>query len=100
MKPSAFNPPPTVDSTILHIVPRADPVIDVDSESAFRKLVIASFGLRRKQLRRVVRTVRGLSAEDADAAISAAGLNPEARPETLSAAQFADLLRALPAASA
>ena len=99
VKPSAFNPPPTVDSTILHIVPRADPVIDVDSESAFRKLVIASFGLRRKQLRRVVRTVRGLSAEEADAAISTAGLNPEARPETLSAVQFADLLHALPPAS-
>ena len=99
VKPSAFNPPPTVDSTILHIVPRADPVIDVHSESAFRRLVIASFGLRRKQLRRVVRTVRGLSAEEADAAISTAGLNPEARPETLSPVQFADLLRALPAAS-
>ncbi len=97
VRPNSFNPPPTVDSTILHIVPRADPVIDANDEAAFRKLVIASFGLRRKQLRRVVRTVRGLSADDADTAISAAGLDPEARPETLSAAQFAKLLHALPA---
>jgi 16S rRNA (adenine1518-N6/adenine1519-N6)-dimethyltransferase len=96
VKPTAFNPPPSVDSSILHLVPRSDPVIGADDEAAFRKLVIASFGLRRKQLRRVVRTVRGLSAEEADVAISAAGLDPEARPETLSAQQFARLLHALP----
>jgi len=97
VKPTAFHPPPTVDSSILHLVPRADPVISLDEEAAFRKLVIAAFGLRRKQLRRVVRTVRGLSAEQADAALESAGIDPEARPETLSAAQFAALLRALPA---
>ncbi len=97
VKPTSFNPPPSVDSAIMQIVPRTDPVIDAHDEAAFRKLVIASFGLRRKQLRRVVRTVRGLSAEDADTALTAAGLNAEARPETLSAAQFASLLRALPA---
>lgn len=96
VKPTAFHPPPSVDSAILHIVPRTDPVISADEEAPFRKLVIASFGLRRKQLRRVVRTVRGLSAEQADAALDAAGLDPEVRPETLSAAQFAALLRALP----
>ena len=97
VKPSAFTPPPSVDSTILQIVPRPDPVIGVDEEAAFRKLVIASFGLRRKQLRRVVRTVRGLSAEQADEAIASARLDPEARPETLSPADFARLLRSLPA---
>ncbi len=97
VKPTAFSPPPTVDSAIMHLVPRTDPVIDAADESAFRKLVIASFGLRRKQLRRVVRTVRGLSADEADVALKMAGLDPEARPETLSAAQFAKLLHALPA---
>ena len=96
VKPTAFHPPPSVDSAILHIVPRTDPVIGADEEAAFRKLVIASFGLRRKQMRRVVRTVRGLSAEQADVALGIAGLDPEARPETLSATQFAALLRALP----
>ncbi len=99
VKPTAFNPPPSVESAIVHLVPRTDPVIDAADESAFRKLVIASFGLRRKQLRRVVRTVRGLSAEDADIALATAGLDPEARPETLSATQFAKLLHALPAAA-
>jgi len=97
VKPTAFNPPPSVDSAILHLVPRTDPVVSLAEEGPFRRLVIAAFGLRRKQLRRVVRTVRGLSAESADVALAAAGVDPEARPETLSAAQFATLLRALPA---
>ena len=97
VKPTSFNPPPTVDSAILHLEPRADPVIREDEEAAFRKLVIASFGLRRKQMRRVVRTVRGLTAEQADAALDAAALDPEVRPEVLSADDFARLLRALPA---
>ncbi len=99
VKPAAFNPPPSVDSAILHLAPRSDPVISADEEVAFRRLVIASFSLRRKQLRRVVRTVRGLTAEEADSALATAGLDPEARPETLSAGQFASLLRALPAAA-
>jgi len=97
VKPTAFNPPPSVDSAILHLVPRTDPVVSLAEEGPFRRLVIAAFGLRRKQLRRVVRTVRGLSAESADVALAAAGVDPEARPETLSAVQFATLLRALPA---
>ena len=97
VKPTSFNPPPTVDSAILHLEPRADPVIREDEEAAFRKLVIASFGLRRKQMRRVVRTVRGLTAEQADAALDAAAIDPELRPEVLSADDFARLLRALPA---
>ncbi len=99
VKPTSFNPPPSVESAIVQLVPRTDPVIAAADEAAFRKLVISSFGLRRKQLRRVVRTVRGLSAEDADVALATAGLDPEARPETLSAAQFAKLLHALPATS-
>jgi 16S rRNA (adenine1518-N6/adenine1519-N6)-dimethyltransferase len=97
VKPNAFNPPPGVDSAILSCVPRPDPVISAAEELAFKRLVLASFGLRRKQLRRVVRTVRGLSADQAEAALSVADLDPEARPETLSAHQFAALLRALPA---
>jgi 16S rRNA (adenine1518-N6/adenine1519-N6)-dimethyltransferase len=95
VKAAAFNPPPQVDSAILHIQPRDVPVIEPSEEEAFRKLVIASFGLRRKQMRRVVRTVRGLSAEHAEAALAAAGIDPEARPETLSPQEFAGLLRAL-----
>jgi 16S rRNA (adenine1518-N6/adenine1519-N6)-dimethyltransferase len=42
----------------------------------------------------VLRTVYGWSVERADAVLAAAGLDPEARPETLAPEDFARLLRA------
>ncbi|MBK5188992.1 MAG: hypothetical protein JJD97_12175 [Gemmatimonadaceae bacterium] len=64
-------------------------------EEPFRKFVQAAFALRRKQMRRVVRTVAARSAADAEAALETAGIDPDARPETLGAAQFYALGRAL-----
>jgi 16S rRNA (adenine1518-N6/adenine1519-N6)-dimethyltransferase len=90
----AFQPPPKVESAVLRITPRADAVIAAGEEDAYRTLVQASFGLRRKQLRRVVRTVCNLDVESADRVVAAAGLDPEARPEVLTPDDFARLLRA------
>jgi 16S rRNA (adenine1518-N6/adenine1519-N6)-dimethyltransferase len=96
----AFTPPPNVDSAVLRITPRADPVISAAEEDRFRSFVQEAFGLRRKQLRRVVRTIARFDAAHADAALAAAGIDPEARSETLSPNDFARLLRALSAGSA
>jgi 16S rRNA A1518/A1519 N6-dimethyltransferase RsmA/KsgA/DIM1 with predicted DNA glycosylase/AP lyase activity len=46
-------------------------------------------------MRRVVRTIATRSAEDAERALAASGIDPDARPETLSATQFHALARAL-----
>ena len=46
-------------------------------------------------MRRVVRTVAERSAADAEAALAAAGIDPDVRPEVLSAQQFYVLGRAL-----
>jgi 16S rRNA (adenine1518-N6/adenine1519-N6)-dimethyltransferase len=91
----AFQPPPKVESAVIRIDPRSDPVIAPDEEDPFRRLVQDAFGMRRKQLRRVLRSIAALSAEDAEAALSASGIDPTARPEVLSPADFARLLRAL-----
>ena len=93
----AFLPPPRVESAVIRITPRADPVVAASEETAFRRLVQDSFGLRRKQMRRVVRTVAGLDADRAEAALRAAGIDPELRPEVLGPADFARLLRSLSA---
>ena len=90
----AFQPPPKVESAVLRITPRADPVLAEEEEEAYRTLVMAAFGLRRKQLRRVVRTIFALGAEAADRVVAHAGLDPEARPEVLTPTDFARLLRA------
>ncbi|GJG88492.1 ribosomal RNA small subunit methyltransferase A [Gemmatimonadetes bacterium T265] len=93
--PGAFAPPPQVDSAVVRVTPRPDPVVAPDEERPFRRFVQAAFALRRKQLRRVVRTITGLDVEAAERALAAADVDPDARAETLSPAEFAALVRAL-----
>jgi 16S rRNA (adenine1518-N6/adenine1519-N6)-dimethyltransferase len=90
----AFSPPPKVESAVVRITPREDPVITEAEEEPFRLLVQGAFGLRRKQLRRVLRTLWDLDAVAADAVLARAGVDGDARPEVLSAEEFARLLRA------
>jgi 16S rRNA (adenine1518-N6/adenine1519-N6)-dimethyltransferase len=89
----AFNPPPKVESAVLRVVPRADPAVSADEEDSFRVFVQGAFGLRRKQMRRVLRELWSLDAPSADALLSDVGVDSAARPETLSATAFARLLR-------
>ena len=56
-------------------------------------LVQSAFGMRRKQMRRVVRTLYSLDAEQADALLARAGIDPQVRPEVLSVEQFVALMR-------
>jgi 16S rRNA (adenine1518-N6/adenine1519-N6)-dimethyltransferase len=89
----AFHPAPKVDSAVVRVTPRPDPVVASEEEQDFRELVQAAFGMRRKQMRRVMRQLRPLSAEQADQLLAAAAIEPEARPETVTVRQFANLLR-------
>ena len=93
----AFNPPPRVESAVVRITPLRDPLISAEEERPFRLLVQGAFGMRRKQMRRVLRSLHGIGAEAADLLLAAVNISPEARPETLTPAQFAALLRAAPA---
>jgi 16S rRNA (adenine1518-N6/adenine1519-N6)-dimethyltransferase len=93
--PGAFRPPPKVDSAVIRVTSRPDPVVAPGEERAFRTFVQGAFGLRRKQLQRVLRTLFSLDAERAEAALAAAGVSGDARPETLWPEQFARLLRAV-----
>lgn len=90
----AFSPPPKVESAVIRIEPLAEPLIADAEEERYRTLVQEAFALRRKQMRRVVRTMFGLDAAAADRLLEHTGVNPEARPETLSPADFARVLRA------
>lgn len=91
----SFTPPPTVESAIVRVIPHATPVIDPALEPVFRTFVIGAFGLRRKQLVRVLRTLTPLDAEASTEVLTSCGIDPMARAETLSPAQFAELVRAL-----
>ena len=87
----AFHPPPKVESAVVRITPRPDPVVPPEREERFRWLVHSAFGLRRKQMRRVMRTIGALTAEEAEAVLERSGIDPDARPETLTPSDFAAL---------
>jgi 16S rRNA (adenine1518-N6/adenine1519-N6)-dimethyltransferase len=91
----AFQPPPKVDSAVVRVTPRPDPVVAGDEETAFREFVQAVFSMRRKQMRRIVRELRAMPAEAADALLRGAGVDPEERPERVAVARFAALRRAM-----
>jgi 16S rRNA (adenine1518-N6/adenine1519-N6)-dimethyltransferase len=93
--PGAFRPPPAVDSAVVRLVPRAEPLVAAGEERAFRQLVQAAFGLRRKQLHRVVRTVASLSPARAQAVLDRAGLPGAIRPEALAPEAFVRLATAI-----
>ena len=85
VRAGAFSPPPKVESAIVRVVPHAAPPFDPGDWGLFEKLVRAGFGARRKTLRNALRALA-----DADR-IEAAGLDPRARPDTLSPEDYARL---------
>ena len=97
--PGSFQPPPKVESAVVRIEPRPDPVVSSSEEAAFRRFVQDAFGMRRKQMRRVLREILSIDADAADAMLSATSIDPMTRPETLSPEDFARLLRAAGLAS-
>jgi 16S rRNA (adenine1518-N6/adenine1519-N6)-dimethyltransferase len=91
----AFSPRPKVDSAVLRLTPLPVPIVRDEEVAPFRRLVVGLFGFRRKQLGRGLRELTGWEPARAEAALDAAGLDPTARPETVSPGRFAGLLRAL-----
>lgn len=90
----AFAPPPKVESSVVRITPLAVPRIHPDEERRFRTLVQSIFGMRRKQMRRIVRNVLGVGPEAAESLLAAADIEPDARPEVLGVERFVALMRA------
>jgi 16S rRNA (adenine1518-N6/adenine1519-N6)-dimethyltransferase len=89
LKPGAFYPSPRVESQVVVLVPHAAPV--AEETPIFRKVVKAAFAARRKTLRNAW---KGLLATDDLAGVAAAsGVSLDARGETLSVSQFAEVAR-------
>ena len=92
---SAFRPPPKVESTVVRLTPRSIPLVSLESLAPFRTFVQAAFGQRRKQMQRVMRSIRSISTEDATRILAETGIDPTARPEVISPKQFAALFARL-----
>ena len=91
----SFSPPPKVESAVIRLEPRGQPLIERALVPLFRSFVQAAFGQRRKQIQRVLRSVRGLSVEEVRRILDSCEVDPTARPETLSPEKFVELFRAV-----
>ena len=75
--PGAFSPPPKVTSAVVRLRPRADGELPIRDENVLARVVARAFGQRRKTLRNALRDT--VSPET----LSAAGIDPAARAETV-----------------
>jgi 16S rRNA (adenine1518-N6/adenine1519-N6)-dimethyltransferase len=91
--PGSFQPPPKVEGAVVRIDPLAKPLVMPEEEAPFSRFVREAFGMRRKQLRRVIRSLWNLSAEQAEMLLGRCAIDPASRPETLSPDDFMRLLR-------
>ncbi|HEX9408163.1 MAG TPA: rRNA adenine N-6-methyltransferase family protein, partial [Methylomirabilota bacterium] len=89
--PGAFRPPPQVDSAVLHLRVREEPIVPSAQAARFRRVVLAAFGQRRKSLANAFASGLGIGADQARMLCVDAGVDPGRRAETLSLEEFARL---------
>ena len=87
---TVFWPVPNVDSGLVSFARRPPPTADADREDVFA-VIDAAFSQRRKTLRAALARWAG-SAERAEQILRAAGVDPRARGESLTVADFANIV--------
>lgn len=85
--PTAFDPPPKVDSAIVRMIPKANPL--PCNQQALEKVVTKAFTQRRKVVRNCLADLFN------EEQLIAAGVNPQARPETIPLEQYVALAQLL-----
>lgn len=89
--PTAFSPPPKVDSAILRLIPKTSLEPTLTNPKHFAKLVKQAFSQRRKTLKNTLKTM------DCGEALSELGIDKKMRAEQVSVENFARLSNRLTA---
>jgi 16S rRNA (adenine1518-N6/adenine1519-N6)-dimethyltransferase len=85
--PQAFTPPPKVTSSVVNLMPRAEPL--AANVRTLGRVTEAAFGQRRKMLRQSLKSLGG------ERLLAAVGIDPTRRAETLSVEEFVRLANAV-----
>jgi 16S rRNA (adenine1518-N6/adenine1519-N6)-dimethyltransferase len=91
LPPGAFRPQPKVHSAVVRLRFRP-PAVALADEEAFEAMVRSMFTQRRKTLANALRPYAASVGGDAGAALAAAGIVPQRRPETLQLPELARLV--------
>jgi 16S rRNA (adenine1518-N6/adenine1519-N6)-dimethyltransferase len=90
----AFTPVPKVDSAVLRLEIRSQPVASVPTDQEFFQVVRAGFSQKRKQLRNALSAGLRIPPTQVEAVMRVADVDPKRRAETLGLEEWAALSRA------
>jgi 16S rRNA (adenine1518-N6/adenine1519-N6)-dimethyltransferase len=88
-----FTPPPKVDSRVLILKRRPEPLFDDVDEKQFFRLVKAGYAARRKTLSNSLGAGLHLGKDEANSLLENAGISPGLRAQTLSMEQWYQLYK-------
>jgi len=95
IKPSAFFPPPEVESAVIRLSWKERPMIAPEQEGWFRLVVKGCLGYRRKTLANALKHSDLPLPENLKERLEEVGIDPRRRPETLSVQEFVGLASVL-----
>lgn len=87
-----FTPPPKVDSQVVVLTRREQPLVSAEQQKAFFRVVRAGFAERRKKLRSSLAAGLAISKTDAETLLAKAAISPDARAQELSINDWLRLL--------
>lgn len=87
-----FTPPPKVDSQVVVLRTRDQPLVTKDNEKLFFRLVKAGFSAKRKKLRSSLSAGLAISKPEAEQLLRKSDINPEKRAEDLSIDQWKKIM--------
>lgn len=87
-----FTPPPKVDSQVVALRTREQPLVTPENERAFFRIVKAGFSAKRKKLRSSLSGGLGISKQEAEAMLQNANISPDSRAEDLAIEDWLRLL--------
>ena len=79
-----FTPPPKVDSQVIVLRTRSEPLVLPEDERHFFRLVKAGFSAKRKKLRSSLAGGLSIDKQEVETILDAVGISPDARAEDLS----------------
>ena len=95
IKPTAFFPPPRVESAVISVTWKERPIVASGEEAWFKSVVRGCMGYRRKTLINALKHSALSLPADVEHRVGRVGIDPRRRPGTLTPEEFATLARAL-----
>ena len=88
-----FMPPPKVDSQVVILRTRTEPLVDSEDQKDFFRIVKAGFSAKRKKLRSSLSGGLGVSKDSAEQLLKKANISPDVRAEDLAIDDWQRLLK-------